>query len=170
MLKYFSIRPELKCLSLKNPIHFLSLGFGSGLAPIAPGTFGSLAAIPVYLLLMFAGMPIYIAATVLFAILGFWFCGYTAQALKTHDHPAIVWDEVVGMLITLFYFPLSYSTVIIGFLYFRVFDIIKPWPIKWLDQKVHGGIGIMLDDMLAGVFAWCALYLTHQYIYDLSSW
>lgn len=164
----FKVKPELKAINWLDPRHFLSLGFGTGLIPIAPGTFGSLAAIPVYIALA-AFLPLagYLAITVLFAVLGFYLCGYTAEALKTHDHPGIVWDEVVGMLITLAFFPLTWKTILIGFIYFRIFDIIKPWPINWLDRKVDGGIGIMADDILAGIMAWITLYLTHTYIYSL---
>ncbi|WP_017444831.1 phosphatidylglycerophosphatase A [Gayadomonas joobiniege] len=164
----FKIKPELKLINWLDPRHFLSLGFGSGLIPIAPGTFGSLAAIPVYwLMATYLSLSVYLAVTLVFAIVGFYLCGFTAQALKTHDHPGIVWDEVVGMLIALAFFPVTWKTVVIGFIYFRIFDIIKPWPINWLDRRVSGGVGIMADDLLAGVMAWITLYLTHTYIYSL---
>ncbi|WP_111977042.1 phosphatidylglycerophosphatase A family protein [Algibacillus agarilyticus] len=152
------IKPELKKLNLLNPIHFLSLGFGSGLAPFAPGTFGTLAAIPVVILASLLGDIGYSILTVFFAVIGCYFCGYTAKALNTHDHPAIVWDEVVGLMITFWYIPLTWQNIIIGFVLFRFFDILKPWPIKWVDQKVHGGFGIMLDDILAGFMSLLCLY------------
>nr|WP_149865496.1 phosphatidylglycerophosphatase A [Catenovulum maritimum] len=167
-MRKLEIRPELKTISWLNPIHFLSLGFGSGLAPIAPGTFGTIAAIPVYLAMQLLPPSFYISLTLIFMFAGFWFCGYTAKALNTHDHPAIVWDEVVGLLITLSIFPFSWITLLLGFLLFRLFDIIKPWPISWLDKHVHGGVGIMLDDVLAGLMAWGCLWLISSYLVPLS--
>ncbi len=152
------IKPELKQLNLFNPVHFLALGFGSGLAPKAPGTFGTIAAIPVVFAAAYFGLIAYTVFTIIACIVGCWICGYTAKALKTHDHPAIVWDEVAGLLITLWAVPLTWTNVIIGFALFRFFDILKPWPIKWVDQKVHGGFGIMLDDILAGLMAALCLY------------
>lgn len=166
MLNFLSklqVKPELKTISWKNPIHFLALGFGSGLAPVAPGTFGTVAAIPVYLLLAFTPNWFFLAAIIAFAIAGFYICGYTANSLKTHDHPAIVWDEVVGYLITVFAMPFNWQTVVVGFILFRIFDILKPWPIRWLDKFVHGGIGIMLDDIVAGLFAWVCLFALYYY-------
>ena len=138
---------------LLNPAHFLSLGFGSGLAPVAPGTFGTLAGIPLWLLLQPLPLAEYLAATLVLALLGVWLCGYTARALGVHDHGGIVWDEILGLLITLIAVPLDWRWLLAGFLLFRLFDILKPWPIRWLDRRVGGGFGIMIDDVLAGVFA-----------------
>ena len=142
---------------LKNPLHFLSLGFGSGLAPWAPGTFGTLAALPLYLLMQPLPLAAYLLITLLAMLLGFYLCGETARALGVHDHSGIVWDEIVGYMITMAAVPLDWKWVVAGFVLFRFFDIVKPWPIKWIDSKVSGGIGIMLDDVLAGVFAWLGL-------------
>ena len=144
---------------LKNPVHFLSLGFGSGLSPFAPGTFGTLAAVPLYLLIQPLSLPIYIVITVLALVLGFYLCGETAKALGVHDHGGIVWDEIVGFFITMIAVPLDWKWVLAGFILFRFFDIVKPWPIKWIDAKVSGGVGIMLDDVLAGIFALIGLHL-----------
>ncbi len=143
---------------LTNPVHFFSFGFGSGLAPKAPGTFGTLAAIPVYLLLVQVDLWLYALCCVIALFLGIYLCNKTATALKVHDHPGIVWDEIVGFLITMSGFALNWQNILAGFILFRFFDIVKPWPIKWIDQKVSGGLGIMLDDVIAGVFAWCCLY------------
>jgi phosphatidylglycerophosphatase A len=142
---------------LRNPVHLLSLGFGSGLAAKAPGTFGTLAAVPLYLLLSDVSLPIYLAVVVLGALLGIWLCGYTAHRLGEHDHPSIVWDEFVGYFITMIAAPAGWSWLLLGFLLFRLFDILKPWPIRWVDRHVHGGFGIMLDDVLAGAMAWLVL-------------
>ncbi len=145
---------------LKNPVHFLAFGFGSGLSPVAPGTFGTLAAIPIYLALIHSVNSLtYLLVVVLFSLVGFWLCGKTAKDLGVHDHPGIVWDEIVGFLITMYQAPLGWVWIIVGFALFRVFDILKPWPIRFLDEKVESGIGIMLDDILAGFFAWVVLQL-----------
>jgi phosphatidylglycerophosphatase A len=137
---------------------FLGLGFGSGLAPKAPGTFGTLAAIPVYLALQLGPSWLYITGLIVSIIAGVWICGLTAKRLEAHDHPAIVWDEIAGYLLTMLPFALNIANVVAGFLLFRLFDIVKPWPIKWVDQYVHGGLGIMLDDLLAAVFAALCLW------------
>ena len=143
---------------MKNPVHFCALGFGSGLIPLMPGTFGSLAAIPLILLLAPAGNVIFITATILSCIAGVYFCGKTATDMGVHDHGSIVWDEVAGMLLTFLFVPLSISTLIAGFVLFRIFDILKPWPIGPVDKTVHGGLGIMLDDILAGIMACVCLH------------
>lgn len=144
---------------LKDPRHLLSLGFGSGLAPVAPGTFGTLAAIPLYLLAAGLALPWYLLVIVVAFAVGVFICGFTARALGVHDHPAIVWDEVVGYLIGMTAVSLSWQSLCLGFVLFRLFDILKPWPIRWLDRYVKGGLGIMIDDVLAGVFAGICLWL-----------
>ncbi|MCL1141842.1 phosphatidylglycerophosphatase A family protein [Shewanella gaetbuli] len=152
-MKFLSQDPALKKLSLSNPIHFLALGFGSGLAAKAPGTFGTVAAIPLYLLISTLSLPVYIALTVLSVIAGIYICDKASKDMQVHDHGAIVWDEVAGLLITMIAAPAGWAWLVVGFVLFRIFDILKPWPIKWLDAKVHGGFGIMIDDVLAGIFA-----------------
>jgi phosphatidylglycerophosphatase A len=147
-------------VSLFNPVHFLALGFGSGLAPKMPGTFGTLAALPLVVLLSeYANFSAYVIVTILVSIVGIWICGKTAEDMGVHDDSSIVWDEVAGMLITMLAVPLSWQTLLIGFVLFRFFDILKPWPISYLDKHVHGGFGIMIDDVLAGLFALCILHL-----------
>ncbi|KXI29380.1 phosphatidylglycerophosphatase A family protein [Paraglaciecola hydrolytica] len=155
------MRPELRQrISLKNPLHFLALGFGSGLAPKAPGTFGTLAALPlVYLCSVYLPFSFYLLLTVLFSIVGIWICGKTADDMQVHDDSSIVWDEVVGMLITMIAVPLNWQTLLVGFVLFRFFDIVKPWPISYLDKHVHGGFGIMADDILAGMFALACMHI-----------
>jgi phosphatidylglycerophosphatase A len=143
---------------LTNPIQFLALGFGSGLMPKAPGTFGTLAAIPVFLLLAPLSTIYYSLVVIVFSLLGIYLCGYAAKAAGVHDHPAIVWDEIVGFLITMFMVPISWQSVVVGFVLFRLFDIVKPWPISYLDKHCHGGFGIMIDDIVAGL---AALALMH---------
>lgn len=142
---------------------FLGLGFGSGLAPKAPGTFGTLAAIPLYLLLSSGGRALFLIGLVAILVAGIWICGEAARVLDSHDHPAIVWDEIAGFMVTMAFVGDSIANILAGFILFRFFDIIKPWPIKWADQHVHGGMGIMLDDILAGVFAAVILWLINAW-------
>ena len=146
--------------SLKNPLHFLALGFGSGAAPVAPGTFGTVAAIPVYLLLIQLPFVGYLISVILISVVGIYICGRTAEDWGVHDHSAIVWDEIAGFLVTMMLAPVSLISIVLGFAYFRLFDIWKPFPISWLDKKVEGGFGIMIDDILAGVFAALLLQLS----------
>lgn len=139
---------------LRNPIYMLAFGFGSGLVPKAPGTFGTLAAIPIYLLLVgYFSQNVYWVFLIAACILGVSICGYAARGMGVHDHPGIVWDEIAGFLLTMAWAPFSWLAVLAGFVFFRLFDILKPWPISWLDRQVHGGLGIMLDDLLAGLLA-----------------
>jgi phosphatidylglycerophosphatase A len=148
--------------NLKNPLHLLAFGFGSGLAPIAPGTFGTLVAIPPYLLLQSLPQTFYLGVVLFGFILGVWVCGRTSADLGVHDHGGIVWDEVVGYLLTMTLAPSGWGWVVVGFLLFRLFDILKPWPIRWFDQRVPGGFGIMLDDVLAGLYAGLVLWLIER--------
>lgn len=151
----------LSAALLKNPIHLLALGFGTGLAPIAPGTFGTLIGVLFYFLLRSytVSLLVYAVFTLLCFVCGIFICQYTAQALGEHDHPAIVWDEVAGYLIAMIAAPSGWLWALLGFGLFRLFDIWKPWPIRVIDRSVHGGLGIMLDDVLAGVYAAIALAL-----------
>ncbi|MBK1691583.1 phosphatidylglycerophosphatase A family protein [Ectothiorhodospira mobilis] len=139
---------------LRDPVHLLAFGLGSGLSPRAPGTAGTLAAVPLFLL-MLQGLPLwaYLLVTALAALAGIGLCGESARRLGVHDHPGIVWDEFVGLWITLIAVPAGWSWILAGFVLFRLFDILKPWPIGWLDRHLGGGIGIMLDDVLAGLYA-----------------
>jgi len=138
---------------LSDPVLFLAFGFGSGLARFAPGTLGTVAAIPLYWLFMQTDIIVYSVLTVIASVAGIWICGIATDKLGEHDYDGIVWDEIAGLLITLWFAPCNGQTLLTGFILFRCFDILKPWPIRWLDQNVSGGLGIMLDDVLAGVFA-----------------
>lgn len=145
----------------RNPVHFLAFGLGSGAAPVAPGTFGTLAAVPLYLLLAQLSLPLYLLVLVLAFGLGIWLCERTSRDLGVHDHGGIVWDEFVGFWLTMVAAPEGWQWLLAGFLLFRLFDILKPFPINYLDRHVHGGLGIMLDDAVAGSFAWFALQAAH---------
>jgi phosphatidylglycerophosphatase A len=147
----------------RDPWCFLGFGFGSGLAPVAPGTFGTLAAVPIYWPMAGLPLPYYIAAVLGLFLIGVLVCQRCEDRLGVSDHSGIVWDEIVGYLIAMAAVPFSWPAAALGFVLFRVFDVLKPWPIRWLDRTVHGGLGIMLDDALAGIFAAAGLYLLHSY-------
>ncbi len=144
---------------LSDPLLCLAFGFGSGLSRYMPGTIGTLAAIPIYFLLIQTPLWLYIALTLLAVVTGIWICQNAADKLKEHDYGGIVWDEVAGYLITMSLVPYSLKNLLIGFILFRILDILKPWPIKWADKHVSGGFGIMLDDVMAGIFAAIALWV-----------
>ncbi|MDG1750419.1 MAG: phosphatidylglycerophosphatase A [Thalassotalea sp.] len=146
---------------LSDPIQFLALGFGSGLVPKAPGTFGTLAAIPLLLLCSSMTTMHYALLVLVMAVVGIYICDYAAKAADVHDHPAIVWDEIVGLFITMFMIPLTWQSILVGFILFRVFDIFKPWPISWLDKHCHGGFGIMIDDVVAGFAALVCMHIIY---------
>lgn len=145
--------------SCRHPVHFLALGFGSGAAPFAPGTFGTLAAIPLFLLLAQLSLSTYLACLLVICLAGVWICDKTAHDWGVHDHSAIVWDEFAGFLLTMTAAPLQWEWIVLGFLLFRLFDIWKPFPIGLLDRDVGGGLGIMLDDLVAGLYALIILHL-----------
>lgn len=141
---------ELVSTVMRSPVHLLAFGFGSGLAPFAPGTFGTLAAVLLYLPMQYLSLPLYCLMVAAVCVTGVWICGRSSEMLGVHDHGGIVWDEFAGYFITMIAAPAGWQWIVLGFVLFRIFDIIKPWPIKWADKQVHGGLGIMLDDILAG--------------------
>lgn len=141
---------ELVSTVIRSPVHLLAFGFGSGLAPFAPGTFGTLAAVLLYLPMQYLSLPLYCLMVAAVCVAGVWICGRSSEMLGVHDHGGIVWDEFAGYFITMIAAPAGWQWIVLGFVLFRIFDIIKPWPIKWADKQVHGGLGIMLDDILAG--------------------
>ena len=143
----------------RSPVQFLAFGFGSGLFPKAPGTAGTLVAVPLYLLVSGLNLPAYSLFIVVTALLGIWICDVASRQLGVHDHPGIVWDEFVGYWITMWAVPVDWVWIVAGFLVFRVYDIAKPWPVGPLDKKVKGGFGIMIDDVLAGIMACGTLHL-----------
>ena len=145
------VRPTWRHLA--SPVHLLALGFGAGLAPFAPGTFGSVVGLGVALALAPLAIGLNVAAVVIAVVAGVWICGESARRLGVHDHPAIVWDEVAGMMITMLAAPAAWWGAPLAFVLFRAFDIAKPWPIREIDHGMPGGLGIMLDDVLAGIFA-----------------
>ncbi len=147
-------------MNWKNPTHLLAFGFGSGLSPRAPGTAGTLAAVPIYCLMAYTLSPAeYGVVLVLSFALGVYICGRAAQDLRVHDHPGIVWDEFVGFWLTMWWVPLQWYWLLLGLVLFRFFDVVKPWPIALVDKDLGGGLGIMVDDVLAAVYAGALLHL-----------
>ena len=138
--------------------HWLALGLGSGLAPKAPGTFGTLAAVPLAIALSFLSPLNALLIIIGLALLAVYVCQVVTDDIGVEDHGAIVIDEVVGFAITMWALPLDIMTLCVGFALFRLFDIVKPWPIRWFDRNVSGGLGIMLDDIVAGILACAVLH------------
>lgn len=138
---------------------WLACGFGSGLAPVAQGSFGSLAAILPWLLLRHYTLPLNLLVIVIGFAIGVWACDVAGRALGVDDHRSLVWDEFIGQWIALLPALLApWWAVVIGFALFRLFDVWKPWPIRWLDRHLKGGVGVMVDDVVAGVFAAAVLW------------
>ncbi len=148
----------------RNPVHFAAFGFGSGTVPVAPGTFGTALGVLIYMFLPAMTWPVYGLFLLLSFAVGVWLCGKTAKDIGVHDHGGIVWDEFVGYWITMFLAPPGWLWILIGFVLFRIFDIVKPWPIRWLDKNVSGGFGVMIDDVLAGLMALGCLQLAAIFI------
>ncbi|OBT16848.1 phosphatidylglycerophosphatase A [Vibrio sp. UCD-FRSSP16_10] len=150
-------------ISLDNPWHLFATGFGSGLSPIIPGTMGTLASIPLYLALVQLPLAAYSVVVLLSCIIGIKICSVASKDMGVHDHGSIVWDEFAGFWITMLVVPIfnipanDWHWLLAGFVLFRFFDMVKPWPISYLDKQVHGGLGIMIDDIVAGVMAGISL-------------
>ena len=138
---------------LTDPVHFLAFGFGTGLAPFAPGTFGSLPGILLFWLTLDFGLYVQLGVALALVLAGIWLCGESARRIGVHDHGGIVWDEIAGMYITLLAAPVTLTGWALAFVAFRLFDIVKPWPIRDLDHSIQGGLGIMLDDLVAALYA-----------------
>jgi len=145
-------RQVMRKLVFGTPSGFLAFGFGSGLSPVAPGTMGTLVAIPFIFALKPLGNAGFWVALLLLFLLGVRLCGQVSRKLGVHDHGGIVWDEMVGYWLSVAFVPLQWPWLLAAFLLFRFFDILKPWPIRQLDKKVSGGFGIMIDDVVAALF------------------
>jgi phosphatidylglycerophosphatase A len=159
---------------MSDPVHCVAFGFGAGLAPAAPGTFGTLVAIPFFMVLRDFPVAFYLAATAMLFAAGVYVCGESARRLGVHDHGGIVWDEVVGYLVTLTpviaHLPgierpatWLWGWMAAGFVLFRFFDIAKPAPVGWADRRLQGGFGIMADDLIAGLYAALLLGLAMRF-------
>ncbi|HTC25961.1 phosphatidylglycerophosphatase A family protein [Dyella sp.] len=154
-----TLTAEQRRALLSTPAGWLACGFGSGLAPKAPGTFGSLAAILPWLLLRHLSLPINLLVIVVGFFIGVWACDVAGRAVGVDDHRSLVWDEFIGQWIALLPALLApWWAVVVGFGLFRLFDVWKPWPIRWFDRHLKGGLGVMVDDVIAGVFAAVVLW------------
>ena len=143
-----------------HPAHFLAFGFGAGLSPYAPGTVGTLVAFPLFFLLRGLDPAIYFTLVAVLYAVGIWFCDVAGKSLGVPDHGGIVWDEIVAMLLVLPFAPQTPAGFVAAFLLFRLFDIWKPFPIRYADRHIHGGFGVMFDDLLAAIYAIvCLLFL-----------
>lgn len=150
---------------LATPAGWIACGFGSGLAPKAQGTFGSLAAIVPWLLMRELSVPAWLTIIVVSFAIGVWACDVAGRILGVADHRSLVWDEFVGLWITLLPALVApWWAIVAGFALFRLFDVWKPWPIAWFDRRVKGGFGVMLDDVIAGLFAGVVLFLILHFI------
>ncbi len=148
------IRPTWDWL-MNHKVAWIGFGFGSGLASKAPGTWGSLVGMLLAGLLLGCGVSklgLFVLAVLAFVV-GIWICNHTERALGVHDYSGIVWDEIVAILLIYSVIPQGFFWWLIGFGAFRFFDIVKPQPISWADSKVSGGLGVMLDDVIAAVYA-----------------
>jgi phosphatidylglycerophosphatase A len=150
---------------LRHPAHWIALGFGVGLAPVAPGTFGTLIAIPIAAVLR-AYFPdaAFVAAIAVFALIGIWAAQVTGRDLGVPDHGAIVWDEVVAFLLVLYFVGEDTVRIAVAFVVFRFFDIVKPLPIRQLDARLKNGIGVMADDFLAAGYTLLALAIGQRLV------
>ena len=147
----------MKFPNLKKPSHILATWFGLGLLTPAPGTWGSLGAITIWYLAEFLHSSTYIILPI-FILFSWLVCSLAAQDSDTKDHSAILIDEVAGMLVALSFVPYGFITYACTFLLIRLYDIWKPWPISFADKNVKGGLGILLDDLIAGLFAGGIIY------------
>lgn len=163
------IRPNSRFM-LAHPAHFVALGFGTGLAPVAPGTVGTLLAYPLFQVLApyLSSMELF-GVIVLFFLLGVWACEVTGRAMGIADHSGMVWDEVVAMLLILLVIPAGLYWWIAAFFLFRFFDVVKPQPIRYFDQTLKGGFGVMFDDIVAAFYTLLVLALVHRIFPDLLS-
>ena len=152
------IQPNFKLL-VSHPVHFFSLGFGSGLAPRAPGTFGTIVGLPLFWLISSYSLSVKLAIIAALFVLGIYCCDKTGKALGVADHGAIVWDEIVAMMLVLVFAPLTWLGWLVALCLFRLFDIWKPFPIHYFDAKLKNGFGVMFDDLLAAIYAIICLLL-----------
>ncbi|MEW5944175.1 MAG: phosphatidylglycerophosphatase A [Pseudomonadota bacterium] len=156
--------PDWKFIT-RRPAHFLAFGFGSGLSPKAPGTIGTLAAFPLYWLFSGLAPAVYLAVVAGLFAAGVRWCDVTGRALGVEDYGGIVWDEIVAFLLVLAFVPQTVWGFAAGFALFRLFDIWKPFPIRWFDRRVGGGFGVMLDDLLAAGYALAGVKLAEKMIH-----
>ena len=152
-------KPTPKELAFGTPAGFLAYGFGSGLSPFAPGTVGTLAAVPLAIPLKLLPAAVFWPLILVFFLVGVHLCGVTSKRLGKHDPGGIVWDEMAAYWLCIAFVPLHWAWLAAAFVLFRLFDILKPWPIRMIDRRFGGGLGIMLDDVVAALFTMAVLQL-----------
>ena len=158
------MRPNREFL-WKHPAHLIAFGFGAGLMPKAPGTWGTLVAIPFYFLaLRFGGTPAVLACALVLFVLGIWASAVAGKALGVADHGGIVIDEIAAFVLVLAFTPTGLIWLVVAFVLFRIFDITKPWPIRYFDRTLKGGFGVMFDDLLAAIAAIAILLLLRTFL------
>ena len=148
----------------QDPLYFFTFGFGSGAIPFAPGTFGTLMAIPFYLILQPLPLFAYLIFVILFIVFSSWASDKVSREIHIHDHPGMCIDEFAGFFVTMINAPLGWKWILLGFILFRLFDIWKPWPIRYVDKNIHGGFGMILDDVIAGIFSMILIQLIKVYL------
>ena len=147
---------------LSDPVHLLAFGFGLGLSPVAPGTVGTLLGLRSAWLTLDLGLYVQIGIALALCVSGIWICDNSSRRIGQHDPGGIVWDEIAAMYVVLLFAPVTITAWILAFVLFRFFDIVKPWPIRDLDHSIRGGLGIMLDDLVAALYAVILLALLMQ--------
>lgn len=156
--------PPIPLVALRDPFVFFATGFGAGLLRPAPGTWGSALALPFAWALSLLPLAPRLGLVLASAVIGVWICGRAAERLGVEDHGGIVWDEMAGIWFALALLPVDLYSALLAFGFFRLFDIAKPWPVSWADREVGGGLGVMLDDLIAGVLAGGATFLVLRYL------
>jgi phosphatidylglycerophosphatase A len=151
--KRYRVLPPVPDKVFTDPLYFFAFGLGSGAMPVAPGTFGTLMAIPIFLLIQPLSLSAYLFFVFVFILVSAWASDRVSREIGVHDHPGMCIDEFAGFFVTMIGAPQGVLWILLGFLLFRFFDIWKPWPISWVDEKVSGGLGMILDDVVAGLFA-----------------
>lgn len=147
-----------------NPIHFIASAFGSGALPKWPGTWATLAAVPMVIALKHLPEWYYLIVAIALNVLGIYVCDVFNRDIGAEDHPGCAWDEMAGFFLVMLWVPLTWYYLLLGFLLFRFFDILKPWPISWCDRNIHGGFGVMLDDVVAALFSLAILHAILRFI------
>jgi phosphatidylglycerophosphatase A len=147
-----------------SPLYFIAFGFGSGAFPVAPGTAGTVVAAIFYLGLRYLPLGEYLLFTLIFSIVSIWLLDQLSREIQVHDHPGMCLDEFAGYFVTMINAPWGFSWMLLGFILFRLFDIWKPWPISWLDKHIHGGFGMVIDDIAAGALAMIVMQIIHYFV------
>lgn len=163
------MRPNREFL-FKHPAHLIAFGFGAGLIPKAPGTWGTLVAIPIYLLaLRLGGSWVVLACSLVLFVVGIWASSIAGRSLGVADHGGIVIDEIAAFMLVLGFTPAGWPWLVIAFVLFRMFDIVKPWPISYFDRTLKGGFGVMFDDLLAAIAAIAILLSLRSFMQEVVS-